>query len=146
MTLLDFTCLQFSALYSAAHTSRENVREEKFLFVWVSCCPQLVCSNKAHKQEFFLSHIFSWCMCSTVWSTELETCEIYQSHSKNSKMHLNFTFWIKCFCVCKWNLPSDSHMTWGCKKFCSTIIPSTHRRNATQMGSFWGHQGGVLRL
>ena len=59
MTLIDFTCLQFSAPYSAAHTSRENVREEKFLFVCFVTANKLWTTTHSHKQEFFLSHIFS---------------------------------------------------------------------------------------
>ena len=106
------------------------------ILVCVSELLSTACLQQQSTQtRIFLSHIFSWCMCSSVYSTELESCKILQSLDTISKMLLNFTFWIKCFCVCKWNVTSDSHMTWGYNNFCITIIPYTRRKNGTP----WGH-------
>ena len=97
------------------------------------CCAQQL----THTNQNFSSLKFSLDCAAVYTAQNVESCKILQSYDTISKMQLYFTFSIKYFCVCKWNVPSDSHMTWGCNNFCSSIIPSTHTMNATQRGHFW---------
>ena len=137
ITLQNFAWLQHTALLSAACDKREYERGKIRVCVLCHCCAQ----QHTHTNTNFSSFIFSFDMCSTVKSTVLESCKILQSHDTISKMQLNDAFSIICFCVCKWNVTSDTYTAWGYKKNSCTIIPNTLRMNATQKGHFWLSRG-----